>query len=155
MAGNGPSQRQQVSPIPPPASCATRELDGRSASLPPPSPAPPSPSPSAGRKQPPSSPPPPPGPLKRRPEEGDTGDSSKEEGPQTTNAPQKQQHIEQAKVSDEASVAHPPQVTDRKAGRITRPGKPGKPPTQPKIGQGKRRSTRGTKAAIKKCELRF
>ena len=106
-------------------------------------------------RQPASSPPPPPEPLKRRPEEGDTGDSSREEDPHNGSGPQKQQRIEQAKVSDEASVADPPWVTDGKAGKSKRSAKPKRPPTQPKVGQGKRHSTRASKAAVKKCEFLF
>lgn len=154
--GTGPSQRQQGSPVPPPANHVTRESDGtRSPSPPSPSPAPRSPSPSAGMRQPASSPPPPPKPLKRRPKEGDTGDSSREEDPHNGSGPQKRQRIEQAKVPDEAPVADPPQVTDGKAGKSKRSAKPKRPPTQPKVGQGKRHSTRASKAAVKKCEFLF
>ena len=137
--GNGPSQRQQGSPIPPPANYVTRELDGRrSPSLPPPSPAPCSPSPTAGTRQPVSSPPPPPEPLKCWPEQGNTGEDSDEEDPHSGNGPQKRQHLEQAKESEEAPEDRPPQTTDGKAGRgSARLVKPKKPPTKSKGGQGK------------------
>ena len=150
--GNGPSQRQPI-----PASRVTGELDRiRSPSLPPPSPLPPSPSPSAGRKQPASSPPPPPEPLKRRFELGNIGEDSDEEDPHSSNGPQKRQCLGQAKESEEAPEDRPPPTTDGKAGRgRARQVKPKKPPTKPKGGQGKRRSARGTKAAVKECRFPF
>ena len=153
--GNGPSRRQQGSLIPPPASHVTREMDGRRSPSPlPPSPSPPSPSPSTGRKQQESSLPPPPEPLKCRLEQGDTGKGSDEEDSQDHDSPQKRQCLEQAKESEEAPKGRPLRTTDGKAGRgSTKPAIPKKPPTKPKVGQGKRRSARSTKAAVKKCEF--
>ena len=153
--GNGPSRHQQGSLIPPPASRVTGEMDGRRSPSPlPPSPSPPSPSPSTERKQRESSLPPPPEPLKRRLEQGDTGKGSDEEDSQDHDSPQKRQRLEQAKESEEASTDKPPQTTDGKAGGGgTKPEKLKRPPTKPKASQGKRRSTRSTKASVKKCRF--